>query len=57
MSNPHKIQFIKAENKYQHEDGDTKIKTTITGLPPQASGKAVKARARAMGLKLNRGQN
>ncbi|MEE8574273.1 MAG: hypothetical protein V3T30_02575 [Thermodesulfobacteriota bacterium] len=48
-----KIVYKKSTGEHFHEDEVGK-RTKITALPPQASIKAVKARAKAMGLKVNR---
>ncbi len=53
---PIKIQYIKSTGEHRHVDENGK-ETRINGLPPQASIKAVKARTKAMGLKLKRGGN
>lgn len=54
---PIRIQYEKSTGKHFHvADDEQGTRTEITALPPQASLKAVKARAKAMGLKM-RGNN
>jgi hypothetical protein len=45
-----KVEISKSSGKVTHIKGDTK--TTITGLPQQASLKAIIARAKGMGLEV-----
>ena len=45
-------QLSASTKKVTHKDTDTGITTDIPGLPPQASLKAILARAKALGLKV-----
>ena len=49
------LQYSKTTGKHTHEDKETGVRTEVTTLPPQASMKAVKARAKAMGLRVEKG--
>lgn len=51
MKKPIRLQYSKSTRVYTHIDREEK-KTEITGLPPQASLKAVITRVKAMGLRV-----
>lgn len=53
MTEPIRIRLEKLTREYVHID-ELGSKTKLSGLPNRASIKAVKARAKAMGLKVDR---